>query len=171
MLDTLVAISSILGSLSLVVSVVLLMRELRETNRLTRAANAQALVDIVGPFYLSQVQDRQMAEFSARGAHKFDQMDEVDQHRYRCLLIWWLIFYENVYYQRRNGLLDRHAFQPWWHDLRVMVQEHNLAQHWDRLKSLFQPGFAEEVTALIAGTAPHESPQFSRLTETSGGTP
>ena len=56
----------IAGSASLVVSVLFLFRELRENNRLTRAANVQALVGLSGPFYMALVQDRQLAELCAR---------------------------------------------------------------------------------------------------------
>ena len=51
-----VAIFTILGNLALVVSVILLIREVRENGRLTRATNAQALVELVSPFLLEEIQ-------------------------------------------------------------------------------------------------------------------
>src|SRR5436305_15274885 len=123
LLDQLVAYSTILGSLSLVVSVIILVRELRETNRLARASNAQAMVEINGPFYLTMVQDRQLAELFARSAEGYEEMDEIDRRRYRRLLVWWLIFYENIFYRRKQKLLDRHTFKPWWRDLQIFLRD------------------------------------------------
>ena len=150
MLDKVVAISTILGSLSLVISVIILVREVRETNRLARASNAQAMVEISGPFYLTMVQDRQLAELFARSAEGYEEMDEIDRRRYRRLLVWWMIFYENIFYQRKQRLLDRHTFKPWWRDLQIFLRDQNVAQHWDSLKDLFQEEFAEHVSELIA---------------------
>jgi hypothetical protein len=150
MLELIVSLASIGGSLSLIASVILLWREVRNINKLARAANAQAMVDLSGPFYLSMVQDRAMAELYARSARDFASLDEVDKHRYLSLLTWWLIFHENIFYQRRQGLLDVHAFKPWSRDLRVFVQQQRLSQHWGELRNLFQDEFAEYVTWLIA---------------------
>lgn len=148
-LKALVDISSVLGSLALVISVIFLFRELRETNRLTRAANAQAMVDLSGPFYTSLFQDRQLAELFNHGAHDFPSLDKVDQYRYKQMLIWWLIFHENIFYQRRQGLLDRHTFKPWARDLKLFVQRQNLATHWDELHPLFQDEFGNYVTLVL----------------------
>jgi hypothetical protein len=148
-LNWITAISSLIGALSLVASVIILIREVRETNRLARAGNAQSLVDISGPFYLSLMQDRQLAELYARSAKDFDNLDSIDRQRYRSLLIWWLIFYENIFYQRCLGLLDRHTFRPWWRDLALFLTEHNLSRHWPGLRDLFQEEFASKVTEML----------------------
>ena len=60
---TVVDVSTVLGSLSLVVTVLLLIREVRENNKLVRAANAQALVEISGPVYMGEYLN---AKFTAR---------------------------------------------------------------------------------------------------------
>jgi hypothetical protein len=146
-----IGICTILGNLALVAGVWLLIRELRENIRLTRASNAQTMVELASPFYLGIAQDRQMAELCARSVENFDGLDPIDRRRYRSMLIWWLIFYENIYYQRRHRFLDRHAFAPWWRDFKKFVAEQNLARHWEELKDLFQAEFAQAVTDLIGG--------------------
>jgi len=155
-------VASIGGSLSLIVSVWLLFLEVRKNNRLTRAANAQALVEISSPLYMTQVQDRNMAEFCLRSARDFQSLDDVDRQRYRNLLIWWLIFHENIYYQRRQGLLDDRAFRPWSRDLLIFIEQQNLHQHWGELKHLFQDEFSDLVSHLIAGVPESKQPAAPR---------
>ncbi|HVS36824.1 MAG TPA: hypothetical protein VMS17_14785 [Gemmataceae bacterium] len=142
----------IAGSASLVVSVLLLLREIRENNRLTRAANVQALVSLSGPFYMALVQDRQLAELCARGI-KGAEFDEVDRQRYHHLLICWLTFYENIFYQRRQGLLEPHAFEPWRRELEMFLRRQRVAAHWNDIKDLFQTEFAAYVVAVLQGDA------------------
>jgi hypothetical protein len=144
------ALASIGGSIALIVSVWLLILEVRTNNRLARAANAQAMVELSGPLYLSQVQDRSLAEFCDRCTRDYQSLDEVDRQRYRNWLIWWLIFHENVFYQRRQSLLDDRAFRPWSRDLQLFIEQQNLAQHWGELKHLFQDEFSDKVSHLIA---------------------
>jgi hypothetical protein len=149
MLELIVGVCGILGNLALVGSVLLLLREVRENIRLTRAGSAQSMVELTTPFYLALAQDRQMAELYARGSMDFDELDAVDQSRYRSLLIWWLIFYENVYYQRRQRYLAHDAFQPWWRDLQRLAIDQHLDRHWDEIRNLFQDEFAQEITQLL----------------------
>jgi hypothetical protein len=159
MLEYTIGLFSIFGNLALVLTVLLVLRELRENIRQTRVAHAHSLVELASPLYLALAQDRPLAELFLQGAIGFDALDAVDRRRYRWLLVWWLIFYENLYYQRRHRLLERHAFQPWWRDLQRFVVEHNLAHHWKDLEELFQEEFAREVRRLIArGAAPVEDP-------------
>jgi len=149
-MDLAVAISTILGNLALVAGVFLVLREVRESFRLTRAANNQTMVGLASPFLIALVQDRQLADLAIRSAEDYDSLDAVDRRRYRTLLIFWLIFYENIYYQRRLRFLDRHAFLPWWNDLKHFIKEHNLSRHWEELQGLFQEEFAREVNTLVA---------------------
>jgi hypothetical protein len=142
-------ISLMIGALVAVLSVVLLFRELRENNKLTRAANTQALVELSAPFFMGLIQDRKMAELYVLGSKEGAEMDEVDRYRYRSLVSWWLVFHENAFYQWRNGLLDAHSYKPWANDLNVFLRQQNVAEHWKEMKILFQDEFARHVTALI----------------------
>jgi hypothetical protein len=127
----------------------ILMRELRENNKLTRAANTQALVELSAPFYMGVIQDRKLAELFVQGGKGNGEMDEVDRYRYRSLVSWWLVFHENAFYQWRNGLLDSHSYKPWANDLKMFIMQQNVAEHWKEMKMLFQDEFANHVTALI----------------------
>src|SRR6266542_4878755 len=139
----------IIGGLCGALSVWLLFRELRENNKLTRAANTQALVELSAPFYTGLIQNRQMAELYVQGGKSTDGMDEVDLYRYKNLLVWWLVFHENIYYQWRNGLLDNHSYKPWAIDLKLFVRKQNISLHWEEMSHLFQDEFANHLTRLV----------------------
>jgi hypothetical protein len=142
-------VATIMGSLSLVVSVWLLFRELRENNKLTRAANTQTLVELSSPFFLGLIQDRNMAEIYLRGARALEEMDEVDRYRYKSLIVWWLVFHENIYYQWRNGLLDHHSYKPWANDLKTFIALQKIGALWEEMRYLFQDEFAEHISEIL----------------------
>ena len=148
-MDLVVQICTILGNLALIAGVLMVLRQLRDAFHQTRASNAQRMVEIASPFLLASVSSREVAELALRSAENYDALDPVDQRRFRSLLIFWLIFYENVYYQRRHRFLDRHAFLPWLNDLKHFIREHNVGRHWDGLHGLFQEEFAHTVSKLV----------------------
>jgi hypothetical protein len=147
-------LATVAGALALVVSTWLLFHELRINNKLVRAANTQALVALSSPFTLSLIQDRALAGLSLQGAENFNALDTADRYRYQCLLTWWLVYIENVYYQWRQGLLDDMSYEPWATELSLFIQNHRLSAHWDALRRQFQESFAHYVDHLIAKGPP-----------------
>src|SRR5687767_10087993 len=112
-LQVVASIVTIIQGIFFVISVFFIWYQIRERNRLTRAANNQALVELASPFLLQLSQDRYLAELWVNGTKNYDTMDAVDQFRYIQLLAWWLILHENAYFQYRSGLLDKKTYQSW----------------------------------------------------------
>lgn len=83
--------------------------QLDQQVRLSRAAKAQALVDLVTPLNL-KVTEREMAELWVKGEDgiaKVSDVKERDIHeqQYRTMVISYMVLYENAYSQYRSGLL------------------------------------------------------------------
>jgi hypothetical protein len=142
----------VIAAVAATTSALLLFREVRENNKLARAKNTQALVELSSPFYPGLIHDRRMAEICLHGSKDFNELDDVDVYRYKNLLIWWLIFHENIYYQYRNGLLDLHSYRPRARDLRTFVEQQNLTFHWRSMRRLFQDEFSEHMEELLNDT-------------------
>jgi hypothetical protein len=102
------------------------------------------------------IQDRESAELWVRGAFEYEHLDDVDKYRYQMMLYWWLIFHENVFYQRQNNLLDKHIYASWAYDLRNFAEKQRLASHWPELRPSFQMEFRRHIDHIIeegSGTA------------------
>ena len=149
MLVDISSIANIISSLALVITAFVVLQELRQTNRLAKAANTETLVSLSSPFNMSLIRDREMAELYVEGAKRFSGMDHVDKFRYRTLLMWWLILHENIYYQWKQDLLDTHSYNAWARELANFVREQNLRTHWDELEIFFQDAFQDHITKLI----------------------
>lgn len=143
-------IATVVEAIVVAVSIIFIWKQLRQQTKLTRIANTQALVGISSPFNLELIKDTKMAALWVRGSKDYDTFDEVGQYQYKSLLIWWLIFQENIFYQRKEGLLDEKIYASWDYDLRFFVTQQNLIARWGELKDAFQIEFRDYVTSLIS---------------------
>jgi hypothetical protein len=148
-------IATVVEAIVVAVSIFFIWKQLRQQTKLIRIANTQALVDISSPFNLELIKDPKMAALWVRGSKDYDTFDEVGQYQYKSLLIWWLIFQENIFYQRREGMLDDKTYAPWDYDLRLFITQQNLGERWSELKDAFQAEFRDYITDLISEAAPN----------------
>jgi hypothetical protein len=149
-LQALVSIVTIIQGLFFILSVFFIWYQIRQHNRLTRAAQTQSLVEISSPFLIQLSQDRKLAELWVNGAKNYETMDEVDQFRYQQLLFWWLIHHENIYYQYHNGLVDERLYQGWQIELQEFIRAKRIGRFWDKeMKRYFRTEFQQDVEQMI----------------------
>ena len=117
--------------------------QLKRQTELARVANTQALVALASPFNLEMSQNPEMAKLWILGPKQWDKLSEVEKEQYDSLLRWWFIFYENVFFQGRNGLLDEAIFQCWKADLDSFIQDHRVEKHWSNLNTKYHGEFAK----------------------------
>jgi hypothetical protein len=123
--------------------------QIKQQTELTKIANTQALVELSSPFNLEMIKDPQMAALWVKGAEEYENFDDVKRYQYESLLIWWLIFHENIYYQWDKGLLDQEAYEALEADLKEFIKRQQLGRRWSKLKGAFQTSFVDHVTELI----------------------
>jgi hypothetical protein len=144
------SVATIIGVLSIPLSAVFILMQLRQQNALAKVANTQSLVELSSPFNLELIKDRQMAEFWIEGRQRFESYDSVDQYRFKSLLIWWLILHENIYFQWQQKMLDHTVFQAWQYDLREFARD-QLRGRWVELRPAFQADFAKHIDRILEG--------------------
>ena len=105
-------IATVVESIVVVVSVILILIQLRLQTKLTRIANTHALVEISSPFNLELIKDPAMAALWIKGVEDYDTFDEVKKYQYKSLLIWWLIFQENIFFRTRRVYWMRRFIVP-----------------------------------------------------------
>jgi len=143
-------LAGIVEAVFVIASIGFIWYELRQSRKLTQAANVQAIVDLTSPFTLQLIQDKRITELWYEGATYFDKMEKVDQYRYKELLTWWLILHENLFYQQRNGLMDKTIYSGWNRDLHNFIARKKLGKHWEGMKSEYQKEFVQHVNTIIA---------------------
>lgn len=145
-LEQVAHISTIVQAILVTASLIFIWFQLRQSVELTKAANAQALVEHFTDFSALLMKNPEVASLwyaKGKGLKK-----EEDFQRYRELLVLWLIFHENVYYQYSKRLLDHQIYQSWHFDLRDIVRGHNLSMLGIDLPQLFPGEFGQHLLHL-----------------------
>ena len=145
-LERWVSIATIMEVLLIVVSVVVILRELDLSQDVAKAANATALTDQTLAFNQTLWQDGEVADiWYSRGN---DLESETERRRYREMLTTWLIIHENVYYQFKDGLIGSEQYLGWNLDLETTIQQHNVALVSPDLSDFFSGSFGDHLEEL-----------------------
>jgi hypothetical protein len=143
-------LSIIVQGVFLPLSILILIWQVRKQSRLTRAANAQSLVEIATPFHLVLVQDQTVAELWRHGATQFAEMDPVRQERYMGMLTWWIMLHESIHHQWQEDLIDDAVHKSWQRDLEYFLARHRvIADRWPKLREFYEAAFADHVDVII----------------------
>jgi hypothetical protein len=154
-LQLLASIVSTIQGIFFIISVFFIWYQIRQSNRLSRAAYTQSLVEMAAPFLLQLSQDRQLAELWVNGTKNYETMDEVERFRYQQLLFWWLIHHENIYYQYHNGLVDERLYQGWKIELHEFIRAKRIGVFWEKdMKRFFRTEFQQAVETMIVKEEP-----------------
>jgi hypothetical protein len=135
----------------LVISVWLIYSEIRENTRMVKASNVQSLVKISFPLTLELIHNPETASLWIRGPREFAVFSKVDQLRYQQLLECWLVLYENIFYQWRNGYLDYHSFKPWERHMTDFLVTHKANIQWARMSEFYEVEFVEYIKTVSSG--------------------
>ena len=145
-LNELASWSTIIQTIFVVISLLFIWRQLRQSTELAKAANVQALVEQAGSFNSMLIQDKEIAQLWYSHGKNFKTVS--DAQRYRELMVQWLIFHENVYYQHNNGLLDDRLYQSWREELKYFVHVQNLGVVTSDFELFFPSGFGKHIMEL-----------------------
>jgi hypothetical protein len=142
-------VSIILQAVFIPVSLVFVLFQLRKQIQLTRASNAQALVQISSPFNLLLIQDPKAVELWLHGAKRYEELGEVERSQYMAILTWWLLLHENIFHQRQMDLIEREMYDSWQRDLEYFIRHHRLETRWQVLRTYYHQDFSRHVDDLI----------------------
>jgi len=158
--------STVITCLQLVVvitSVLLIRSQLHQQVDLNRYGNTQSLVGLVTPLDL-RTTDPQIAGLWVMGDEGIDKITDITERRtkrqqYQQLVANYLVFYENVYSQYKNGVLDQEIYDGWRADLASFICQHKIARHWNERRQFYRPDFRSDIDSLIARPCPAPSPE------------
>jgi hypothetical protein len=143
------SVSQVVQTGIVIISIIIILYQLRQQTKLARSSNIQTLFDLASPLSIQVMQDRNLAKLIYEGYKDYDTFDEADKFRYRSTLIWRLTFQENIYYQKQNGLLENNVYQAWDKDFKVWAERRHLELRWHELKQYYHQDFCGYVDKII----------------------
>lgn len=152
-LDNWVKLSTVGQFVLVLISIIIVLRQLQQTVALRRAANSQALSEQAGSFNSLLIQDPDIARIWHSHGKDLDRPEFeglAAPERYEELLVQWLILHENIHHQHSKHLLDKDLYTAWDLDLRRTVRKHNLDVFSVEVTELFAGKFGEYLADLHA---------------------
>ena len=130
---------------------------------LARAANIQSLAALSIPMNLEEVRSDDVTKLVAKGSEGFPEGIQVTDaeaadSRYKTVLANWLIFYENVYYQNSQGLIDPEMYVAWHKDLEDFIALTGFKNSWEGMKHSYHEGFRNHIDELMAQSQSRNQP-------------
>jgi len=142
--------AELFGVAAIVVSLIYVSMQLKQTNSMMKNAAASERLERDYQLVLPLIESREVAEISVRGGQNFSELDDVDQQR--------LLFFE-----RRAIVLWHHVFQmqkqklysnPYWYEtvevIRTIGRRQAVREAWRLFSDHFDPEFAEFVDEQFA---------------------
>lgn len=140
-------------TVAVVASLIFIGSQLNQQIKLSRASNAQAFVALSQPLNLRMTEPemaklwlkREQAAANKAGV----SADAVEDSQFDWMLSNWLVFYENVYVQYQQGLVDEALYRLWDIDLEYFVLKEPIEKFWANSKDAYQTKFREHVDQLL----------------------
>lgn len=151
-------IATVVQTAGVVTTLIFIAYQINQQTNLTQAANAQALVQLMQPINF-RLAEHDMAKIwlsrdRGLGQKSGPSEDQLKDAQYGWMLANHLIFYENVFIQKEQGLLVTEVYEGWLKDLESFVQDNAVEKHWAASRDAYQPQFRQLVDDLIAKKPP-----------------
>jgi hypothetical protein len=137
--------------------------QVQQQTKLSRAANVQTSVGLITPLNL-KLTEPDMAQIWRDGSEGFNAAaaagpGAVKSDQYETLLATFLVFYENAFWQHREGLLADAIYDGWDTDLKSFIKDQRVKDYWtSKRRAKYQPEFRAHVDAIILEQAQQPGP-------------
>ena len=142
------AVSQLVGSLAVVLSVLYLAVQVHRSTRVAgvaaQDAAATALRDVTKPF----MENAELGEVWRIGLEKLDTLSPGDQARFFNATYQFLKAFETIHFHYAYGLLDQQLWEGWRELLRHYAAAPGIAHYWKLRDYLFSERFRKFVNAL-----------------------
>ncbi|HXX40842.1 MAG TPA: hypothetical protein VEI58_01080 [Chthoniobacterales bacterium] len=128
------AIGQVVGAVAVVISLIYLAHEVRNTARATRLESMRSLSESINQFFRTVAQDDELADFFYRGMHDFGANKGGSLLRFSALMDYLFRIYEDMYYQHLERRLDPRV----WSGFEAIMRDMNAypgVQAWWRTRS------------------------------------
>jgi hypothetical protein len=146
--DAISAISQMIGSVAVVLSVLYLALQVHRSTRVANVAAqdaaATALRDVTKPF----MENAELGEIWRLGLESLDSLPPADQARFFHATYQFLKAFETIHFHFVHGVMDRQLWEGWQELLRHYVAAPGIAHYWKLRGDLFSDRFRRFVNAL-----------------------
>ena len=149
------------GAIAVVVSLLYLSAQVRQGNRVARAAAQESLQNAFRNFRQPLASDAELYRIFDRGVEEFDSLEGDDRGRFFHLAFQFGKVFESAHYHYTRGLLDDGSWEGWRNGLAHYFHAPGWQKYWALRSDLYSPELRAFVSRLpiperraSAGTVP-----------------
>jgi hypothetical protein len=141
MLDALGNIGDFLGGIGVVVTLIYLAAQIRQSTRSSRTESYQAVATSMSELTFNLWMNPEASRLFQLGSFDIDALNPLERNQFAGLLSAMVRSLENIHYQYRTGSIDRELWVGWEFRLRGMVSAPGFQIWWSEQKGAFSPSF------------------------------
>lgn len=151
--------AELVGIIAIVISLIFVGLEVRQSAAATRGATQQALSDAAREASAALVEDVEKADMTLRFLSATDWSDFTAAERFRTVILFtsMLRVYESAYYQQIEGNLSPEIWAGWEASLRAVAPMPGVSLYWKEREQYFDNRFRLYVEEQMKGTADSSS--------------
>ena len=135
-------IGELIGSVGVLVSLIYLAVQIRRNTDMARTSTYQSVVSDFGTLTNTVAASPELAELLVRGQEDFASLTAGEKARISQLFFGCFHYFENMYYQHKNGYLDDDVWMGWKRLMLTYYQRPGYRAWWQFRRSVFSDSFA-----------------------------
>lgn len=148
-------------ALAIVVAMVSIGIQWRQANALAKAEHLRAITEHAANFNFTILGSEPLADIWFSYGRQSDATP-TRRHQYRTLLLQWLIFHENLFFQHEHGLFDDDIYRSWDRDLQENLPFHDVDALGMPIETMFPTSFGRHLKEIVERRTPTASAGHDR---------
>ena len=106
-------IATIINSIVVIASLIYLARQVKISTKTTKGTTYQTIINGVAGIEARISQDEELARIYKLGSEDQSKLDDIEKVRFNELISSFFNFYENLYFQAKEHLVDKELWEGW----------------------------------------------------------
>ncbi len=149
MLEQLSFVAEIIGAVVIVISLVYVGVQIKDSTRAVRSAAMNDANEAVQAFYIMLASNRQVSELFLKGLLSDEPLPKDDEYQFLMTAHAAMIAFQNSFLLTREGTLDKELRDSINAAIRGVAGLPGLARYWEQRRGYLQEAFAEYVDELM----------------------
>ncbi len=163
-LDTLVKLAEFIGGAAVVISLIYLALQARQSAQMEKSENYGRVFDMASAIISRVIENAEVANLMIVGSTNIDEMETVDRVRFGLLMYDIFGAYEFVFEQSQAKALPKHVWAHYLQHLEFWSSLPGVKKWWASKKAIFSAHFMDIASAYIEkpGLSPEETREMWR---------
>jgi len=146
--DAISAIAQLVGSIAVVLSVLYLGVQVRQSTRVAKVAAQDAAAAAVRDVTNTFMESGEMARIWRAGLQNLSSLSPEDQARFFHATHQFLKALETIHFHHANGLMDEQLWLGWQELLRHYIAAPGISHYWSHRKEMFSERFRNHIAGM-----------------------